>query len=335
MTLTKPDRSTELLSAHRLFQTCDIDRARYVVSQKFCAHDLIPGRTHREFDTRHNHAAGLTLSLNYLRYGCDISIDPGELGSFYLVQIPIAGTALVQNGLRQVEASPRTATVLNATRATKMEWHKGCEKLLLQIDRSALHRTAEDLTGQSLNDAVVFDPEVNLRAPAMRRWISKVRAATKVAQNGGAFGVKMHRHQALLEEELISGFLYAQKSSISHMLEGARTIPSVGALRRARSFIAANQADPITVSDIAGAAGCSVRSLQAGFQQQFGCSPMRYLNHQRLNHAHHLLQTRPANTRVSSVAYDVGFSHLGRFATAYRSSFGQSPRDTLSNGQIA
>ena len=328
MTLTKRDRPTELLSAHRLFQTRDVDRARSVVSQKFCAHDLVPGSSHRVFETRHNHAAGLSLSLNYLRYGCDIWIDPGELDSFYLVQIPIAGTAMVENGLKQVDASPQTGTVLNATRATRMKWSKGCEKLLLQIDREALHRTAEMLTGQLLNDAVVFDPEVHLKASTIRRWMSKVRAATKVAQCGGAFGANMHRHQTLLEEDLISGFLYAQKSSISHMLEECRAMPSIGELRRARSFISENLTNPITVSDISRAAGCSVRSLQAGFQQQFGCSPMRYLTRQRLNHAHHLLQTRPADTRVSSIAYDVGFTHLGRFATAYRSSFGQSPRDT-------
>ncbi len=329
------DTPTELLSAHRLFKTRDIERARHTVSEKFCAHSLIPGTTYRDFDTCHNHAAGLTLSLNYLRYGCDIAINPGELGSFYLIQVPIAGSALVMNGTRQVEATSQTATVLNATRATKMTWNRGCEKLLLQIDRDALHQTAEELTGQLLSQAVVFDPQVDLRAPRMRRWLSKLRSAATVAQNGGAFGTKTHRHQALLEEELISEFLIAHKSSISHMLEENQGLPGVGALSKARSFIADNLVEPITVAEISKAAGCGVRSLQLGFQTQYGCSPMHYLRHQRLDLAHHLLQTMPPDTLVSTVAYDVGFTHLGRFAAAYRQAFGQSPRDTQTNGRIA
>lgn len=335
MTQVVANRRTEPLSAHRLFETRNIELARHTVSQKFCAHALHPGRSHRDFDTCHNHAPGLNLSLNYLRYGCDISIDPGELGSFYLIQIPVSGAAVVKNGTRRVEASPKVATVLNATRATTMTWNSGCEKILLQIDRAALHRTAEALTGQSLNHAIVFDPEVYMQAKEVRFWMSKLHAAIAVAQNGDAFGAAMHRHQALLEEELISAFLTAQPNSISHMLENREAAPSLGTLRRARSFIAENLTEPITVSDVAAIAGCSVRSLQLGFQQNFGCSPMHYLRRRRLDVAHHLLRVLPPETLVRSVAQDVGFTHLGRFSSAYRAAFGQSPRDTQVTGQIA
>ena len=335
MHLAKRDGSTELLSAHRLFRTRDIDRARHTVSQKFCAHKLEPGSTHRSFDTLHNHAPGISVSLNYLRYGCDIAIDPGELGSFYLVQVPIAGTALIRNGNQWVDASPHTASVLNPTRATQMQWSGGCEKFLLQIDREALRRTAESMTGQSLDHAVVFDPQIDLRTAAMKGWTARLRTAIMLAETALAFGKNFHRHQLLLEEELISGFLTAQRSSISHMLEDAQAAPSAGALRRAHSFICERIGEPITIREVSKAAGCSARSLQIGFQQHFGCSPMRYLKRQRLNYAHHLLQTQPADTLISSIAYDAGFSHLGRFAEEYRSKFGQSPSQTQNRGGIA
>ena len=31
--------------------------------------------------------------MNYIRYGTDVEIEPGELGSFYLIQIPVKGHA--------------------------------------------------------------------------------------------------------------------------------------------------------------------------------------------------------------------------------------------------
>ncbi|MGB7336708.1 MAG: AraC family transcriptional regulator [Salaquimonas sp.] len=325
---------TEPLSNHRLFHTSDIEQARHIVSQKFCPHKLIPGSSFKQFETRHNHAAGLSLSLNYLHYGCDVSIDPGELGGFYLIQIPLSGAALVQNGKKEVVATPKTATVLNATLATKMSWDNGCRKLLLQINRDTLHRTAEALTDHHLDHPPIFDPEMKLDTPEIKKWVSKLHASVIAAQNGYAFGNNMHAHQSLLEEELICGLLEAHSSSISHMLKPHKSVPTSAVIKRGRSYIMENLAEAITVSDIAEAAGCSLRGLQMGFRQRFGCSPMKYLRLQRLKHAHYLLQTLPAEIQISSVAFDVGYTHLGRFAIDYRNQFGVSPRETLANRNV-
>lgn len=326
----------EPLSAHPLFKTQDIDDARHRVAGKFCAHDLTPGPQHRRFEARHNHVAGQSLSLNYLSYGCEVAINPGELDRFYLIQLPLAGTAAVRNGKAEVAAGVGQASVLNPTRDTCMTWHQGCRKLLMQVDRAALHRLAEDLLGRPLGEAVLFDPHVDLRRPGLQRWQKSLFAAISLAQNGAAFGTQMHPHQARLEEELILGFLTHQPSSISHSLQqGAHTgqdlLPSFQ-LRRAVDYIRSNLAEPLTLAGIASEAGCSLRSLQLGFKAHFNCTPMQYLTRERLNHAHYLLQSLPSDHRVNAVAFDAGFSHLGRFSIAYRAAFGQSPRETLRQG---
>lgn len=329
-----PHKQAELLSAHRLFQTTDVDAARAAVAQKFCAHDLLPGSNHRQFDVCHNHVAGAGLSLNYLRYGCDVKINPGELTHFYLIQIPLSGTALVQNGRKQVAASDKTASVLNPTRETRMLWNKGCEKLLLQIDRDTLTRTAETLIGKTLPCPVVFDPWVELNAPELRKWLENLWSACRLAQRGLAFGQKPPKHQALIEEELITGFLLAQPSTISHLLAVQPGLVSCKQMHRARLFIMEKLTEPMTISQIAEAAGCSVRSLQLGFQKQFACTPKQYLKTQQLNHAHLLLQSLPPDTLVSDIAFDSGFSHLGRFSVDYRKSFGRTPRESQIAGSI-
>lgn len=335
MSAAAPTRLPDPLSAHVLFETREVDVARASVAQKYCPHKLTPGLSHREFDARHHHAAGETLSLTYMRYGCDVTIDPGELTDFYLVQIPLRGAAMVQNGLRQVEASQRTGTVLNATRETRMTWHAGCEKLLLQVDAAALHRTAENLAGLSIPQPIVFDPEIRLTTPAIGRWESKFLAAITVADQQRAFGGNAHKHQALFEEDLIAGFLMAQPSTVRHLLTRDRgQIPSAQ-LNRARDFIMENLANPITVGQIAGAAGCSIRSLQVAFRENFDCTPIGYLQRQRLGYAHMLLQSLPPDTRVSEIAYEAGFSHMGRFSIAYRDAFGRSPSETLRKGRFS
>lgn len=330
MSLQTQDITPEPLSAHRLFQTSDIDEARQIVAQKFCAHRLTPGRAHRQFETRHNRVAGKSLSLNYLRYSAEVTIDPGELGRFYLIQIPLQGTATVANGRREVLANSQTASVLNPTYPTKMTWHQGCEKLLLQIDRQALHKTAEALTGQHLDHAIVFDPEVDLGAPQLREWVSLVAGSVRAAQRGGAFGSSGYRYQALVEENLMLSFLQGQPSTISHFLTSDQAAPSTRQVRRARTYIVENLSEPLTLKQIALQAGCSLRSLQQGFKQQYAMSPMQYLHQQRLALAHYLMQSAPSGTNVSTIAYETGFTHLGRFSAAYRQAYGHAPSTQIS-----
>ncbi len=321
--------SADPLGGHRLLHSTDVELVRATVAEQFCDHDLIPGPAHDSFNACHNHAQGQSLSLNYIRYGCDVTINPGELTDFYLVQIPLSGGARVRNGRKTVEASQRVGTVLNPTRETQMIWYEGCEKLLLQIDATALHQTAERILGQSILHPIVFDPEVRLNAPRLQNWERKFRAAVAVADQNGAFGGRQHKHQALFEEELIAGFLMAQPSTIHHMMTQAQPHVSSPQINRARSYMLEHLADPITVAQIAAAAGCSIRSLQLSFQQSFGCTPIGFLQRQRLNHAHMLAQSVTRETLVSSIAYEAGFFHLGRFSIAYREAFGCSPRDTL------
>lgn len=322
-------RSADPLSGYSLFQTTDVDTARAAVAQRFCDHTLVLGADSGNFDACHNHARGQNLSLNYIRYGCDVAINPGELTDFYLVQIPLAGAARIRNGRRVVEATRRTGSVLNPTRETHMVWFDGCEKLLLQINTTAMHQTAERLLGQSVPFPIVFDPEVHLSSPTLKKWEAKFRASVTVADQNGAFGRNTHRHQALFEEDLITGFLLAQPSTIHHMLTQAEAGISSVQINRARAFICENLSDPITVAQMANAAGCGIRNLQLAFQQNFGCTPLSFLQRQRLNHAHMLIQSQTNETLVSAVAYESGFSHLGRFSIAYRKAFGCSPSETL------
>jgi transcriptional regulator GlxA family with amidase domain len=104
-------------------------------------------------------------------------------------------------------------------------------------------------------------------------------------------------------------------------------------VRLVRSAIAVMEADPsatFRVADLARMANVSVRTLQARFRQHTGTSPMGYLRQVRLERAHEdLLATDPPHATVARIAHRFGFSHLGRFAAAYRARYGLSPSTTL------
>ena len=87
---------------------------------------------------------------------------------------------------------------------------------------------------------------------------------------------------------------------------------------------------PISIADIAEAAGVTGRTLFDAFKKSLGVTPMSYLKARRLEHAHLLLlAAKPKQTTVTDVAMESGLLHLGRFAVDYRETFEESPSETL------
>ena len=317
------------LSAHRLFRTTDLDEARAIVGRKFCAHRLERQARTDRFDACHHRAEGLGLSLNFIRYGADVEIEPGELESFYLIQVPLRGQARVANGRDRVDTGNGIASILNPHRHTRMRWRAGCEMLLLQIDRHRLTETAERITGRSLPAPVRFSTRIDPTVNGMGRWIADLLACTRAAENSLLFGDREPLTQALVEDQLVCRLLHRQPSNLTPLLDVPRAEAPAAYVRRAQRYIRDRLADPITLTGIAEAVGVTPRSLQLGFRASFGLTPFQYVQHERLNQARFLLAESNGDSRVCDVAEQAGFAHLGRFAGAYKARFGETPLETL------
>jgi len=101
-------------------------------------------------------------------------------------------------------------------------------------------------------------------------------------------------------------------------------------VRRAVAYMEAHAAEPITVGDIAIAAGTTARSLQEAFRRRFDMTPMQFLRRLRLRLAREqLLDSQDVGLTVREAALRWGFAHSGRFAQQYLAEFGEHPSQTL------
>lgn len=319
------------LRRHRLFRSSELDEARDFVARKFCRHRLERRNSTDRFDACHHHAAGIGMSVNYIRYGADVEIEPGELGSFYLIQIPIKGQAWIRNGRQDVSASLSSPSILNPDRHTTMRWFAGCEKLLLQIDRENLQHMAERFVGRRLPGSVVFDPKIDFSRQVMRRWWRRVQTVVQAAEDGRLFSDHEGLSQRLVEEELIEAFFVNQPSNVSHYLEDQPAGLAPAYVKRAQRYIHENLASPMTIGKIAAATGTTPRSLQLGFRKACGMTPLQYVRCERLFGAHYEMMRAEPGSTVAQIAFDWGFTHLGRFSRDYRAAFGVSPREQLTS----
>ncbi|WP_298821354.1 AraC family transcriptional regulator [uncultured Roseibium sp.] len=315
------------LDRYRCFETLDVDEARDIVARHFCNHRLELASADARFDACQNRVAGRHLSLNYLRYGADVSIDPGELADFYLIQIPIAGTAEVANGHQYVSSDTRTATLLNPDRHTKMQWHAGCEQVLLQIERAFVRQIAVRMAGTELGP-IRFNAKLDLTQPELARWSRRLRGLFKGAEAGEVFSNKNDRCQDLLEEMLVASLLDSQPNTVSPMLGRTSSGATPAIVKRATEMICERFQEDISLLDISSHSGTTPRNLQLLFKREFGRSPIQYLQSIRLAYARHLLISGSDSLTIAEVADMSGHRHFGRFSVAYRRCFDETPRET-------
>jgi AraC-like DNA-binding protein len=301
-----------------------LDEARERVAEIFCPHQLeTKGQT--TFRARHNHVRGKQLSINYIEYGARIRIVPGALEGFFLLQVPLKGTAQVKNGTVIHDSDIRSASILNPHRPTDMCWGKNTKQLLLQIDRGALNQQLSLLLGDSVDQPLTFEGQLDLTKGSgfalknlLGFLVTEVDAGHMVLGQG-----MMSQH---IERTLMAGLIEAAPNNYSAALHERTGTVAPSNLRRAEEFIVANLKSELCLAQIAQAAGTTPRNLQLVFKKFRGITPMQFWRKRRLDGAHMDLKCQQAS--VTQIAMRWGFTHLGRFSNVYRNQFGESPNET-------
>jgi AraC-like DNA-binding protein len=196
----------------------------------------------------------------------------------------------------------------------------------LQIGRHELERQLEVLIEQYVQGPIDFSPLLPLDgSPA---WLRIFRVFTDVFDDPRSAVHHPIVHEPL-REAMINALLFAADHPYRNLLrrEAAPARP-----RHVRLVIDAVRAEPeraYTVALLAGIAGVSVRTLQQGFREHLGMTPLTFLRRVRLERAHADLLADSSGT-VAQVAHRWGFTHLGRFAAAYAAIYGVPPSLTRS-----
>ncbi|CCE03259.1 AraC family transcriptional regulator [Bradyrhizobium sp. STM 3809] len=323
------------LAAYGRVATHDVDEAAEQIGRIFCPHGLQPqAGTARDFLALHNCAAFDGFSINYVEYGGAVTIDPGCLDRFFLVQLPLAGTARVVAGAREVVTRPDdAASLLSPTVPTRMVWHD-CAQLILLLDRRLVEQRAAALSGQAAQP-VEFQPEIMLTARAGSRLRQHMMALAGVAEALGGTRPMSSVAAADWRETLLEA-LFAQpghglSEAIRRYAGQIDNLPR--AVRTARDLLHAQASEPLDLTQLAAAAGVGIRALQGGFRRHFGMSISDMLLDIRLARLNQQLLSAGPEARIIDLAFELGFAHLGRMAGAYRDKFGETPSATLQRVQ--
>ncbi|MFC5994574.1 AraC family transcriptional regulator [Pseudonocardia hispaniensis] len=199
----------------------------------------------------------------------------------------------------------------------------------LKVPRADLEGQLAELARRPVADPIDFDLVMNLTTPAGKGLLRCIDFVRTEWDEGGILtrNADSRRH---LEAMILTNLLAAATGPHQRLLQEATDTPTPAALRRALDYIHGHVRDLPTLADLTAAAGVGARTLQLQFLRNLGCTPLRYLRDLRLRSARaELLHPRSADLMVSEVATDWGFYNFGRFASLYRSVYGEPPSETL------
>lgn len=198
------------------------------------------------------------------------------------------------------------------------------DALTLRVPRGEVARVAEEATGAS-RGAFRFTAMTPMTREMSSFWASTMRHYAREAMAADSLLTSPLVHQAAIDAMCASALATFPNTSTTATASACGRV-GPDRVRRAEEFIHGHASLPITLSDIAAAAGCSPRELRAAFRTRWEVSPMGYLRDVRLEQAHRELdRLEPGTTSVADVARRWGFAHTGRFRAALHRRYGREP----------
>jgi AraC-like DNA-binding protein len=269
------------------------------------------------------------FTMGEISYGADIQLVCPDLGTMYHVLAPITGTMRSRHRENEVAVGPRLAGVYRPVGDIEMNWPGDCRLFSVRIDSAALDREVAAAMGRPAGAASAVRADFDVTDGRGSSWLALVRLFYSELRTPGSL-VQQSQMARRWWQLTLSGLALALEPPGA---DGqARREPGLRprTVKRTLDAMHADPGHPFTVTDLAVIAGVGARVLQEAFRRHVGMPPMTYLRQLRLAGVHEeLTRCDPWQTNVSEVAWRWGFTHLGRFAGAYRRRYGVSPSQTL------
>jgi len=254
---------------------------------------------------------------------CRLSHRKERLG----LVLPSSGTVSGRIRDRPVVIDRNYALALSVPEVNSIAYAgRGCHAhVTLEFDVATVRKVLSGIfEGASLR-GLELSPQLDLAGPAGRMLTALTEAVGAGMRDEQ---LRSEKSMALLGEAILRlvflNFPHGLRDRLRHHLRDA----TPRQITEAVDFMHANMHLALTLSEVAEAAGISVRSLQYGFHRFRSVTPLAYLRQIRLEAVQAELSSPLNVLSVRDVALKWGFAHMGHFAARYRAAYGEAPSET-------
>jgi AraC-like DNA-binding protein len=238
--------------------------------------------------------------------------------------LPSTGTVSAKIRNRTVSIDRESALALSVPDVNSISYAGdggGHGHVTLEFDVALVQKTlSASFEGAALRN-IDLSPQLKLAGPS-GQMLKALGEAVGAGMRDPS--VRSDKSMALLGESILRLVLL----NVPYGLHRHQIDATPRQIREAVDFMHAKMHQPLTLSEVAGAVGVSLRSLQYGFRRYRNVAPLAYLRGIRLEAVQVELSSPLNALPIKDVALKRGFTHMGHFAARYRAVYGEAPSET-------
>ncbi|MGK7932497.1 MAG: helix-turn-helix domain-containing protein [Microcystaceae cyanobacterium] len=309
-------------------QTSQTDEFAYFISQNLTPiKRLEPVEQEWQADFRAYPFHQLFVTYMNLPFGLSILPDPTD--KFIFLEIPLKNKVNYWDDSKKLTHTCPPNSCFVVDQPTKVLFDKNALHSTLLIPKSLINTYARKMTNDELEQDFQIQSGsllITEEGRAFRRYLSFI--ISELVHEGQLFTSA----STILEVQstILSLLITTAQNNDSSLDHQAAISCHPKYLNRAIDYIDAHLTEPLSLADLAIAAGVHSRTLSNGFKKYYDISPIAYVKQKRLEKTHKLLlEANPKETNVTDIATRYNFLHLGRFAQDYFNLFHELPSKTL------
>jgi AraC-like DNA-binding protein len=266
--------------------------------------------------------SGKTLALGWGRVGVETTVRGASAG--VLLHFATMPGSAYRFGRSEHRADADEAVLVAAGQEFTRRSPPG-QIVSLQVDARWLTSELAARLAAEGSELLLRSGAIALGATARAELLAALGRFVQASSRGSDPGLLLHSEARLVA--VVARLLQHQDVVVRARPVTGRRIAEL------EDWIESHLEEPITLGRLCGVAGVGERALAKIFEARRGMSPMRYVTERRLAAARSRMLRASGADEVTEIATDLGFTHLGRFAIAYREVFGESPSQTLRRGR--
>ena len=315
------------LENYPVFVSSDLDEVIDIVTSSYCSHKLRLRDKKTAMQARHHKVSLASSSLNYLQYGAEVFVNPGEFEDFFMLEFPLSGSVKLSYGQEQFVNIPGKAVMLSPGKSISSIWSSECSEIMFKLNKNTLENHLANLLGRSLGKDLHFNPEINLNTNYGNTLMEFVGYLLRQADlNSPLFQSNILVKD--LEKSFMTMVLTCLPNNYSNYLERTNSMVLPHYVYNAKKYIDNNLMEDITPATVIRACNLSYRSVYEGFQTHLGMTPLNYIKNGRLEKIYNELQDQTLKSTITETAMKWGYRHLGRFSGEYKERYGEKPSET-------
>lgn len=312
----------QLLERFPLFHSRDVTEMQVQLSHYLCPHRLrVLADAPAQLQVGGVQFAGVRLLQ--LHYDAPVEVSLEGTGAHYLFRTTLQGCCEISQGQARAWVGAGGLSISSPFASSRIVTGGACRTAVLSMPRETLELQLQRLLGRSLELPLAFDVPLGAEHPG----VHALGLALDYLCRLHAMELCLAPMRQGFADHLVQLLLTQLPHNYSRVLQQANVPPLPSHVRKARDHIEAHLDQPLALSTLCALAGVSVRTLQIGFRQFLGQSPVNYIRDRRLLAVQRALQRGEGS--VTEVLLRFGINTPGHFTQQYRQRFGCRPSDTL------